>query len=185
LPQGCNPATIEVDDSVVGVCGYVEHMWLKSTIENANGDPIPPTNLNIGIHWFIIPDATEATFDPGIINQNTYFVRCSRNFSCCDFGESNVVSIIVDNNASCNTNNGSSVISDCDDNILLISPTDDMGIGDNLTYVTDSTIYAGNKVLSGANIKFHAKTGIEFTTGFEVFSNSSLEAVNTGCNDNE
>ena len=142
-----------------GCNDLVDHMWLQTTIERSNGLPFIPTPLNTGPEgsgsiWEIISGATDVDFDPGIISQNTYFVRCTRDISCCGFLETNIVGIRIDNSAECpiveeELNEDQAVferIDNCVDAIVLNS-RDDMRTGDQKEYRTNQTIRATNSCL--------------------------------------
>lgn len=80
-------------------------MWPISGQEDLNGNPLKPTDEHINAVWKVV------------ITENTYYVRCTRSFSCCDFGESNIVSFKVDVVATCpiDVADELQVIVDCDE----------------------------------------------------------------------
>ncbi len=91
---GCgayNPGPITNAASPSGGSGNMEFIWLSSTT---------------GCPRFLsetIEGANQSTYDPGMITQTTYYLRCSRRAGCSVWtvGESNCVVKTVDNN--CNT----------------------------------------------------------------------------------
>ncbi|WP_175437542.1 SprB repeat-containing protein, partial [Crocinitomix algicola] len=71
-----------------GGIGPVEYQWIKSDTLTIPYEDDP--------YWSPIPGANGPTYDPGVITESTYFVRCARNEGCDFFaGESNTISIIV------------------------------------------------------------------------------------------
>ena len=184
VPTGCDAPEITVTVEEQGSCGYVEYMWLVSTETDINGNPIIPTNFNIGTVWQMIPDAFDPTYDPGELFETTFFVRCARNFACCDFGESNIVTVAIDDTASC-PDVSDDVIenTDCDNQIILISPTNDLMNSEQMKYTTNQEIDASNIVGDGARIILESPIGISLRAGLEIQSNSRLEVHNTGCPD--
>lgn len=179
---GCDVPAIQVSELETGVCGYVEYMWLVSTEEQPNGQPYIPNSLNIGTLWTIIPEETEPTLDPGIIIRNTYYVRCARNFSCCMFGESNVVGYRVTDDGTCPITSPV-IVSDCDDNIDLRSPTDDLLSQDNWKYESNMNITGNNTVGAGAQLTLDAGISTVLMQGFQVDTSAALEVYTTGCNE--
>ena len=89
---GCGPV---FDPGVIvgtalptGGFGAPEYLWLQSQIPVYNG----PTDPN----WSPAPGGTAADYDPGVITQHTYYIRCVRRAGCTDYvGESNVVEKLV------------------------------------------------------------------------------------------
>ena len=70
----------------VGGSGTITYLWLRTTDLNAAGfptamDPIPNTN--------------SPNYDPGVLFETTYFLRCVRREDC-PFVESNLVTVSVD-----------------------------------------------------------------------------------------
>ena len=74
-----------------GGSGNLEYLWLSSTSSC-------PTSLNQQI-----AGANAATYNPGVLSQTTYFVRCSRRAGCDSWtqGESNCVTVTVDTDPAC------------------------------------------------------------------------------------
>ena len=67
-----------------GGSGTIEYIWLSAT----DGCPRFLSDT--------IPGAYSSTYDPGVLNETTYFIRCSRRADCAEntdweFGESNCV----------------------------------------------------------------------------------------------
>ncbi len=67
-----------------GGSGDLEYQWLAYTLEC-------PNNLNLAI-----PGATQPGYDPGLITQPTWFLRCARRAGCTLWIESNCIFIDVD-----------------------------------------------------------------------------------------
>ncbi|MEO1628682.1 MAG: SdrD B-like domain-containing protein, partial [Bacteroidota bacterium] len=66
----------------------IEYVWLRST------NPELPIE-----QWEMIANSNAPTFDPGLINETTYYLRCARRFPCEKFlGESNIIAKIVQPN---------------------------------------------------------------------------------------
>ena len=182
MPAGCDVPAIDVRTEETGVCGYVDYMWFSSTEIAPNGSFYVPNNLILGTIWNLIPGENSATLDPGVIDQTTFYVRCARNFSCCDFGESNVVTYEVVAGALC-VDVPSTVNEDCEGAYILTSPNNDYILGENVLYKTNQTISASSKVNNSSVLKFNAKTFTELQPGFEVGADGQLEVNTTGCND--
>ena len=183
VQRNCAIPEIGVITAEEGVCGYVEYMWLISTQEDAHGNPFTPTAFNIGSVWQLIPNAFDPTLDPGMVSQNTYYVRCVRNFSCCDFGESNIVSVRINPNASCPFNSSPMINEDCENAIHLLSPQDDYSNGNNIKHITNLTITAENKVIGRSQLFLNAGSEINMKPGFEIRDTSLLEVYINGCNE--
>lgn len=67
----------------------VEYLWLKSTTQTTY------TEFNQN-QWFAIAGATGITYDAGLTNNTTAYIRCSRSAGCKDYtGESNIVIITI------------------------------------------------------------------------------------------
>ena len=195
VPSGCDvpPITESVEATASGCNDLVEHMWLRTTVERSNGLPFIPNPLNTGSEgsgeiWEIISGATDADFDPGVITQNTYFVRCTRSISCCEFVETNLVGFRIDNAAECpvvevidEDQAQFERIDNCVGEIVL-NGRDDMGAGDQKEYRTNETIRATNRVGAGASTIYNAQGGISLEPGFEVEFNAELQAIIEGCN---
>ena len=67
----------------------VQYMWMYSTIN-------VPFNTNF---WSPIPGATGPTYDPGPLQETTYFIRCAKASACSEWLESNPITIEVGNEA--------------------------------------------------------------------------------------
>ena len=82
--MGTDPAEIIELVPPTGGFGALEFQWLQSDVPVFNGPGDP--------NWTHIPGATQATYDPGPLNQTTYYIRCVRREGCTEFsGESNIV----------------------------------------------------------------------------------------------
>ena len=196
IPSGCpdipeiqNYLSVSVDDD----CAQpVEHMWLVSTVERSNGVPFFPNSFNtgpaeLGFIWSVVPNATDAVYTPNEITQNTYYVRCSRTISCCDYLESNIVSFIIDTepDATCPIVESPDIADDCELDILLSNPTDNLFNIQILELSTNRIIRAENTVGTGAFLRLNAKRGTALEPGFEVEPNAQLQIDTDGCNNEE
>ena len=180
IPAGCTPPAIEETSPVSGSCGYVEHMWLMSTQEHSPGIPFIPNPLNLGTVWFVVDGATDDSYQPDEIAQNTYYVRCSRDISCCDFGESNIIRALIDSGANCPIEEPSAN-EDCDNPVVLESPTDDRSDGEIIEYRSDKTAEADIYIHNNSGIIIDAKQGTTLKMNFEVALGSTLGIQVAGC----
>ncbi|MFK7934017.1 MAG: GEVED domain-containing protein [Saprospiraceae bacterium] len=99
-----------------GGSGDIEYIWLVSTTSSN-----PPTstieNITIDPHWELIPSATSASYNPGVVHETSYFLRCARRENCSQYtGESNIIAII------CNSS-GSNITVSCPNNITVTQNT--------------------------------------------------------------
>ncbi len=85
---GNTPAPLTGVNPPTGGSGALEYIWM---FHNQPG----PFNSN----WTAIPTATGPNYAPGPLYETTYFVRCVRRENCIDFLESNIVTILVGNDA--------------------------------------------------------------------------------------
>ncbi|MBK8722128.1 MAG: T9SS type A sorting domain-containing protein [Saprospiraceae bacterium] len=86
---GQTAATITNLQLPTGGSGTLEYLWLKSTVgpNYVPGDP----------NWIPISNSNSPDYAPGVLNQTTYFVRCSRRVPCIDYpSESNIITIKVE-----------------------------------------------------------------------------------------
>ncbi len=72
-----------------GGSGELEYLWLMSHKPSYTpGDP----------DWLEIPNSNSPNYDPGIINDTTYYIRCARRKGCDNYpGESNIIRKAVKN----------------------------------------------------------------------------------------
>lgn len=95
-----------------GGTGILQYQWYMSTT-------IGPFDINSPL-WNLIPGANADSFDPGVLNATTFYVRVAKREGCTDFvGISNTVTItvsdgpkldsIVINNVICNGGNEGSI----------------------------------------------------------------------------
>ncbi|MGD1845631.1 MAG: T9SS type A sorting domain-containing protein, partial [Salibacteraceae bacterium] len=83
-----DPAPINSLSLPGGGLGAIEYVWLQS--------PVNVPNVVGNTNWTLIPGATGASYDPGMLSQTTYFIRCARRSGCSFFaGESNIVEVEV------------------------------------------------------------------------------------------
>ncbi|MEZ4949926.1 MAG: SdrD B-like domain-containing protein [Saprospiraceae bacterium] len=86
--QGSDPSPIVDVALPSGGTGNIEYIWMyaHTPVYNGMGDP----------NWSPIPGTNSPSYDPGPINQSTYYLRCSRRVGCTDYiGETNIVSKII------------------------------------------------------------------------------------------
>src|SRR5690606_40937754 len=95
-----------------------------------------------------IPSATEQTYNPPVIYETTYYVRCTRREFCEDFLETNIVAKIVDDDAKAEIN-GPSVV--CQGQSYTFFATDEgpgatyqWDFGDNATPRTSNSRVVNN-----------------------------------------
>ena len=83
-----NPSEISNVQSPSGGLGTIEYIWLYSHVNVANTSGNP--------YWNTITGSNNPTYDPGMITQTTYYIRCSRRSGCSAWaGESNVIAMVV------------------------------------------------------------------------------------------
>jgi len=183
VPSGCDLPTISVQEEEQGGCGFVEYMWLVSTESDPAGNPIIPRDENLGTTWLIIEGENDPTLNPGVITDDTHYVRCARNFSCCGFGESNIVSFRLDNAATCpvDTADGVQTIVDCANPVILSSPANDFFGAEQMMFVTDKEATISNRTGNGANITIDAKLGVLGNPGLEMHRGAAFEIYVEGC----
>ncbi len=83
---GGDPAPIVPVTPPSGGEGNLEYLWMSSTIGGPFNDQF----------WSPIPGATGASYDPGPLQQTTYFIRCTRRECCTTYLETNIITITVD-----------------------------------------------------------------------------------------
>ncbi|MFT5911670.1 MAG: hypothetical protein ACI9XO_003200 [Paraglaciecola sp.] len=84
---GSNAAPLTETSPAMGGSGVIEYLWMKSSIGGA-------INSNT---WMIIPGGTGPNYDPGLLYETTYFVRCVRRNPCVNYLETNYITITIDN----------------------------------------------------------------------------------------
>jgi len=191
IPPGCNAPKITETSPALAECDdLIEYMWLVSTVERSPGSPFIPNPLNTGIEgsgepWIIIEGANNRNFTPDVIEVNTYYVRCSRSFSCCGYLETNLVAFIVDDdpNAECPIIDVNNNEEDCNEFFILTNPNDNLLNNQDTLYITNRTIEASNIINGGAQLILNARNGTTLNPGFEVKSLGQLEIYLEGCND--
>ncbi|MCW5924191.1 MAG: hypothetical protein KIS77_17850 [Saprospiraceae bacterium] len=82
--EGETPALIYNVLTPWGGSGTIEYQWLQ-LLQIGQSAP----------NWVAIPGATNATYQPGPLFQNAYYMRCARRAGCVTFLESNIVTITV------------------------------------------------------------------------------------------
>ena len=185
VPIGCELPEIGEVTPVSGNCGYTEYMWLVSTAELAPGVPIFPNRFNIGTLWFIIDGENQPTYTPESASENTYYVRCSRDISCCEFGESNIVVVLINAAAECpeiEVEMDDPVNSaDCLEELSLLSPIDDLLNGEVEEYYLRMSADADIRLQNNSQLTIDAAEGAIFNSNFEVSIGSTLEVFLDGC----
>ncbi len=183
LPAGCDAPEIGELLAVAGGCGYTEYMWMVSTVEKSPGVPYTPNGFNMGSIWQIVEGAHDASYDPGVITENTYYVRCARSFTSCFYGESNIIAYYINNDMECLADQDPemTVMADCDNPIYLSSPEHDFTGGAAMEYMTNSTIEAEAMLESGSSVRLNAGQSTSLTAGFEVQAGATLEIMTDGC----
>lgn len=83
--SGNDPGPILNIASPAGGSGETEYVWMQSIVNGPIGSE----------YWQPIPNSNTPTYDPGILYETTYFVRCARREKCLTFVESNIVKIEV------------------------------------------------------------------------------------------
>ena len=86
---GNDPAPITSVSPAVGGGSPVQYMWMYSNMN-------VPFNTNF---WSPVPSATSASYDPGPLQETTYFIRCAKASACDDWLESNSIKIEVGDEA--------------------------------------------------------------------------------------
>jgi len=82
--NGADPANIVSLAPPTGGFGTIQYLWMKSTVPIYNGPGDP--------NWSAVPNTNAPEYNPGPINQSTYYIRCSRREGCPDYpGETNIV----------------------------------------------------------------------------------------------
>jgi uncharacterized repeat protein (TIGR01451 family) len=192
IPSGCDAPTISERSPASSECNdLIEHMWLSTTVERSPGVPFVPNPVNIGPQgsgsiWEIIDGANSTDYTPVSVDVNTYFVRCTRSFSCCEYLETNLVAFIIDDNdpnLECPIITVDQDVSNCDEIIVLTNPNDNLAAGQDTSFITDRTIEADNIINGGAHLILDAKGGTTLMPGFEVNLLGQLEVYIKGCNE--
>ena len=83
---GNNPDVLTETVAPQGGSGAIEYLWMSTT------DDVPFSSGQFSA----IPGATGSSYDPPVLNETTYFVRCVRRECCTAYQESNIVTISVD-----------------------------------------------------------------------------------------
>lgn len=82
------PELIANEDFPAGGSGDLEYLWLTSSIAQYTGPGDP--------NWSEIPNSNAPTFQPPLLSQTTYYIRCSRRECCTDYpGETNIATVEV------------------------------------------------------------------------------------------
>lgn len=82
--EGELPAALYPTLAPFGGTGAIEYQWLQLL----QMGPAPPA-------WTPIPGATGPTYQPGLLFETSYFMRCARRAGCLSFLESNIITITV------------------------------------------------------------------------------------------
>ena len=116
-------------------------------------------------------------------------MRCTRDISCCDFLETNLVGYRIDADAATGDDLcpvepvieepedevALGLAQDCEEDIIF-TVWDEM-TGQETEYQTNWTIEASNAVSGNSFVRFNAKDGTTLQPGFEVQSDSQLEVL--------
>jgi len=103
--------------------------------------------------------------------------------SCCDFGESNIVSFLMDPGATCPapTQGNEILIADCDNPVILLSPTDDISDGQMMRYLTNQDAQLSNRSSANASLTIDARSGTTMNQGFEINKGAEYKVYLEGC----
>lgn len=82
---GVDPDPINSAAPAIGGGSPVQYLWMYSTFD------VPFSNGT----WNPVPGATSASYDPGPLQQTTYFIRCARASACEQWFETERVAIVV------------------------------------------------------------------------------------------
>lgn len=83
------PALITSLAPATGGGSPVEYMWMYTTLPG-------PFNMNT---WNMVPDAHDATYQPGPLYETTRFIRCAKAANCDHWLEKDDITITVDDDA--------------------------------------------------------------------------------------
>ncbi|MCF8243675.1 MAG: T9SS type A sorting domain-containing protein [Saprospiraceae bacterium] len=87
---GNDAAPINSVTPATGAGSPVQYMWMYTTLAG-------PYNPNT---WYpVASGGTSAGYDPGLIYETTYFIRCTKAANCSDWKESNIVTVTVGEDA--------------------------------------------------------------------------------------
>ncbi|MEZ4959522.1 MAG: SdrD B-like domain-containing protein [Saprospiraceae bacterium] len=155
---GNDPAPITSLTPATGGIGAIQYLWMYSTVPG----PFDPNS------WNPIGGATSASYDPGPIQETTYFVRCTKTANCDDWLESNIVTITV-----------------ADDAVAIIVGPDAVCEGDVVTYTAGGS-NASNATYTwnfGANANPSTATGPSATVTWIAWGvvEISLTVTANGC----
>jgi hypothetical protein len=91
-----NPSPFASISPASGGSGDLEYIWLFCTSNCA-----PPSSSN-DPDWTLISGANSETYNPGLLNQTTKFIRCARREGCEEYiGESNILVVTLNEGPSC------------------------------------------------------------------------------------
>jgi len=82
---GNDPDQINSTVPATGAGSAVEYLWMSSTLN-------VPFNPNF---WSPVPGGNGASYDPGPLQETTYFIRCAKGATCDKWYESNAIKIEV------------------------------------------------------------------------------------------
>ncbi len=93
--NGCPAVAPVIEDCIspMGGSGDEEYLWLFS-ITTGDFPTQQVSNIDNDPNWDILPGADGPSFDPGVVNQTTWYLRCARRAGCDLYtGESNIIMI--------------------------------------------------------------------------------------------
>lgn len=87
---GADPAPITSVTPATGGNGTLIYMWMYSTVSN------DPSNLS---NFTLIPNSNNRDYDPGVLYETTFFIRCAQRQGCAEPLETSVVTITIGTDA--------------------------------------------------------------------------------------
>lgn len=140
-----------------GGSGEIEYLWMYSTESG-------PFNAAT---WKQVPDSNSPSYDPGPLQETTYFARCARRENCPGFVETNIVKIEVGDDAVASIMTPDYVCMDAE----IVFMAEDNGAG--ATYSWDF----------GSNASPRTSTEMNPVVTYSNFGNRNvtLEVTQNGC----
>jgi hypothetical protein len=154
---GVDPDEIVSVSLPTGGSGEIEYLWMKSTKDGPfRVDTYEP-----------IPNSNSPSYDPGPIQETTYFARCARRGGCPSFVETNIIKIEVG-----------------DDAVARITPPDYICSGQSVVFMAeDNGIGATYSWDFGMTSTPRTSTEINPVVSYTNFGNRTvtLEVTQNGC----
>ncbi|MEZ4955428.1 MAG: hypothetical protein R2825_17840 [Saprospiraceae bacterium] len=95
----CNSTAPNIANCVSpsGGSGNLEIIWLKST-SSCSAPTTTADDIIAGLdpHWVLVPGQTGLSLSPGVVTDNTCYLRCTRRAGCSTYQESNIISLTTD-----------------------------------------------------------------------------------------